>query len=381
MKRIFAFLMLFMLNWGLFAGGGQDKTTAKPEVNVWASGSDNVRMIFEKLVDAFNKNPQYNKDFTMVLQFIASGGGTQSIENRVLAAYQAGQKNTTFDIIEVGDTQMTVFLQEGGPGLLQRFDPSKIPNLAGVSARPVMGAEYYVPYRGTTVLMAYNSDVITNPPKTTAELTRWIKEHPARFAYNSPDTGGAGGSFVSTAVYNFLPRESLMSSDEKWVSRWDQGFGYLKEIHPYLYKSSGRVVYPNKNQGTLDLLNSREIDMTPAWADMAISGIKNGSLPKSIKIYQIEPAFTGSLMAFCIPTIGRYPEYAHAFINFMLSPEAQNILLTDMAAIPLIENSKLDPLEAATVKDLKVDDFRTISIGSLGTTMNRIWNETIATLP
>jgi putative spermidine/putrescine transport system substrate-binding protein len=209
MKKIVSFLAVFLVSWAVFAGGNQDKTPAKPEVNIWASGSDNVRMIFEKLVDTFNKNPQYNKDFTMVLQYIASGGGTQALENRVLAAYYAGQKNTTFDIVEVGDTQMTVFLQEGGEGLLQRFDPSKIPNFAGVSARPVIGTEYYVPYRGTTVVMAYNSDVIKNPPKTTAELTQWIKEHPARFAYNSPDTGGAGGSFVNTAIYNFLPQDAL----------------------------------------------------------------------------------------------------------------------------------------------------------------------------
>ncbi|MDR1903115.1 MAG: extracellular solute-binding protein [Treponema sp.] len=382
MKKSIAFLLVIMTAMSVFAAGTQNRGGgAKPEVNIWTSGSDNVRMIFEKLVDVFNKDPRYNQNFTMVLQHMASGGGTQTIESRVMAAYQSGQKNTTFDIVEVGDTQMSVFLTEGGPEMLLKYDPAKIPNFAGVTARPPIGQEYFVPYRGTTVVMAYNSDVVRNPPKTTRELTQWIKDHPGRFAYNSPDTGGAGSAFVSTAIYNFLAPESLLSNDPKWATQWDQGFAYLKEIHPYLYKSSGKVVYPNKNQGTLDLLTSKEIDMAPAWADQALTGVKTGGLPSSIKIYQIDPSFTGSLMSLCIPSFGRYPEEAHAFINFLLSPEAQNILLADMAAIPLIENSKLDAKEAASVKDLDVSNFRTISIGALDQEMKKLWNETIATLP
>ena len=29
-----------------------------------------------------------------------------------------------------------------------------------------------------------------------------------------------------------------------------------------MYKSSGKVVYPNKNQGTLDLLANKEVDIS-----------------------------------------------------------------------------------------------------------------------
>jgi putative spermidine/putrescine transport system substrate-binding protein len=229
--------------------------------------------------------------------------------------------------------------------------------------------------------MAYNSDTVPNPPKTQAELTAWIKANPGRFAYNSPDSGGAGGAFVQTAIYNYLPVEALTSTDEKWMAQWGQGFEYLKEIHPYLYKSSGKVVYPNRNQGTLDLLTSKEIDMAPAWADQTITGVKTGTLPASVKLYQMNPSYTGSLQVFGIPTFGSNPEAAHAFIDFCLSPKAQNILLADMAAIPLIPAPKLDPREAASVRDLDVSAFRISSIGMMGTELNRQWNETIAIMP
>jgi putative spermidine/putrescine transport system substrate-binding protein len=65
----------------------------------------------------------------------------------------------------------------------------------------------------------------------------------------------------------------------------------------------------------------------------------------------------------------------------MLSPEAQNILLSEMAAIPLIENSKLNQADAAAVRELDVSNFRTLSIGSLGAELYKRWNETISTLP
>ncbi|MDR1636380.1 MAG: extracellular solute-binding protein, partial [Treponema sp.] len=169
--------------------------------------------------------------------------------------------------------------------------------------------------------------------------------------------------------------------DPKWKDQWSPGFDYLKEIHPYLYKSSGKVVYPNKNQGTLDLLASKEIDMAPAWADQSLTGIKTGTLPASTKIYQIDPAFTGSINIMGIPSFGTQSEAAYAFIDFLLTSKAQNILLSEMAAIPLIPASLLDAKDAASVKDLDVSAFRINTIGELGQELYRVWNETIAVLP
>ena len=43
-----------------------------------------------------------------------------------------------------------------------------------------------------------------------------------------------------------------------------------------MYQSSGKVVYPEQNQGTLDLLANKEVDMVPAWADMALTQMETG---------------------------------------------------------------------------------------------------------
>ena len=363
-----------------FAAGGSSRAGGKPELNVWAGGSDNIRMLMEDLADMFNKNPKYNQICTMKVQFMPSGSSTQSLEDRLLAAYNSGQKNTTFDIVETNASNILRFQTEGGPDIFLPFDPAKIPNYAGVSARPPRGADVLVPYRGTTVLMIYDSARVSNPPQNNQELVEWVKANPGRFGYNSPDSGGAGGSFVRTALYNFLPAEALMSDDPKWMEEWDRGFNLLKEIHPYLYRSSGRVVYPNRNQGALDLISNKEIDMCPMFADMVITQTKSGYIPSTVKLYQMNPALTGNLVGFVIPSFGRYYEEAHAFIDFMLSVEAQDLSLAQNASIPVIDPSRLNPQNAAAIMGVS-GGFRTEALGSIGAEISRRWNDTIATLP
>lgn len=378
MKRILALVLSFTLVLGLLgAFGGASASAEGKTLNIWVAASDNLRILYEAWIEVFNASAEYNPDgHTAVLQFLPAGAGGQAIDDKLLAAVGAGQQNTDFDLVELGDDQTARLLGEA-PDLMMPYDASKIPNLANVSARPPIGAEFFMPYRGTTVVMAYNSEAVPEPPKTRDELTQWIKDHPGRFTYNTPGTGGAGDSFARTSVYNLMPEEALMSDDAKWTEEWDAGFAYLAEIHPFLYKSGDRVVYPNKNQGSLDLLAEGQIDMCPIWADMAISQIQQGTLPATTKIYQIDPSLTGAVNTLAIPTIGSNPEGAHAFMNFVLSPEAQLLQLKQIAAIPLIQ---VEDDAAALVADLDVSKFRTQSIGELYVQFNMRWEEDIATL-
>ncbi len=354
-------------------------TAKKKTFTIWAGGSDNVKQQFIQQVEKFNATN--TEGYTAQLQFIVSGTGVQGLRERIIAAKLAGQANTDFDVIELGGDEVLQYVSEGGDDIFLSLDKAKIPNIADLKFPATYRDDLVIPYRGTTVVLAYNSEAVPNPPTTTEELYQWIKEHPGRFAYNTPDSGGAGSSFVSTSIYNFLPEEAMTSPDEKWTAEYDKGFELLKELHPYMYKSGGKIVYPNKNQGTLDLLANKEVDMIPAWADMAISQTRAGTLPTSTKICQITPSFTGSTVVFGIPSIGSNSEGAYAFINYMLSPEAQNIALDNMAAIPVIDFAKLDQNLLPFISSLKIDSFRIMSTGTLGDIRNERWYSEIATLP
>lgn len=383
-KKITAVIMSLAMGAAFMTGcSGAGNTTAqkagngKSVVTVWAGGSDNVRVQFEKQIETFNTSQD---KYEAKLEFITSGTGAEGLFDRVVAAKKAGQTKTNFDVIELGGDEVTKYISEGGEDFFVTLDRSKIPNAENLKVESTYRNDLVIPYRGTTVVLAYNSDVVKEPPKTAEELYQWIKDHPGRFAYNTPSSGGAGGSFVVTSIYNYLPEEALTSSDESWKEKWGEGFDLLKELHPYMYQSSGKVVYPNKNQGTLDLLANKEVDMVPAWADMALTQMKQGTLPESIRISQIDPSFTGSPVVLGIPSIGSNEDGAYAFIDYMLSADAQNIALDSMAAIPVIDYSLLDPELTKTIETLKVDSFRMSSLGTLGTELYEEWDKEIGTL-
>ncbi|MDO5141423.1 MAG: extracellular solute-binding protein [Eubacteriales bacterium] len=363
------------------SGGGSDATDpgagGKSTVSLWATGSDNVRAVFESLTKDFNAR---SDEYEVKLNFMLSGTGAQTLADMVSAAVKAKQTNTDYDLVDWSGDDLSKIVSQVGEDAFVKLDPAKLPNAASVEAKSSVATDYVQPYRGTTVILAYDSDKVPTPPQTWDELVEWMKANPGRFAYNAPGTGGSGDSFARTAVYNTLPEELFTSDDPANTEKWDEGFAFLKDIHQYMYSSSGKVVYPAKNQGTLDLLNQGEIDMCPNWADMVLSQRAQGAIRDSIQITQLDPALTGSLQTLSIPTIGSNEEGAYAFINYMLSPEAQQILVEEMAAIPLIDTTDMDMTGYEDLAGLDVSNFRIMSIGDLSTDFNMRWDSEIGAI-
>ena len=385
-RRLTAALMAGALAAGAVGCGGSAGTeggngaSSDNTVTIWATGSDNVRQIYETLVEDFNTNSEYAGTYQAELQFMLSGTGAQTLPDMLASAFKANQTNTDYDLVDLSGDDLSKIVSLIGEEALVQLDDAKIPNAGRVTAQSTVAADYVQPYRGTTVILAYDSEKVANPPKTMDELTAWMEANPGRFAYNAPGTGGAGDSFARTSVYNFLPEEAITSDDPAWEEQWDEGFAYLESIHPYMYTSGGSIVYPNKNQGTLDLLNQGEIDMCPNWADMVLSQRAEGTLKDTIKIAQIDPAFTGSLQFLAIPTFGSNEDGAYAFIDYMLTDEAQEIMVRQMAAIPLVDTANIDMTGFEDVENLDVSNFRIMSIGDLSTDFNQRWDSEIATL-
>lgn len=379
-KRILA-CALTVASLCTMAGCGQKSaSTTKQTITLWATGSDNMRQGYQALQDGFNKST-YGQKYNLKVEFIMSGTGGQSLQDRLAAAKKAGKKKTNFDLLDLNASEYEAYTTKGGKDLFSKLDFSKIKNYKNLKAK-LSGEEknQLMPYRGTTVVLAYDSDKVKNPPQTADELYQWIQDNPGQFAYNSPSTGGAGQSFVTTAIYNQMPEEALMSSDTKWESQWNKGFDLLKKLHSSMYKSGGSVVYPNKNQGTLDLLTNKEVSMIPTWADMYLSAKEMGTMPSSIKITQIEPGFTGTLASLAMPSIGSHSDGCYAVMDYMLSKEAQNTLLSKMAAIPVIDTKGLDQDKVKLISNLDITKFRNSNIGALSDDLNKKWDEEIATL-
>lgn len=373
-KKILAVLTTLMM--GMLAGCGTDASVAET-VNVWATGSENVQETFEKLVQGFQE--QSKGKYSAVLHFVPVGSD-ESLSDLLIGTYKSGKLETEFDVVELGDDTLSNIIAQTDEEILTKLNLDKIPNAEGVTAQPVVASGRVQPYRGTTVMLAYNSETVPEAevPKTMEELTAWIQAHPGRFAYNAPGTDGAGDAFVRTTIYNQIAdKDALMSSDPKWEEKWDAGFTQLGQLHPYLYREGEKVTYPEKNEEVLSLLAQGQIDMCPSWADMVLSKRRAGTLPEHIKLATIEPAFTSAVQGVAVPTFSTNKEGGTAFINYLLSPEAQGILVQEMAAIPL-KTKGVDMAGAEELLQIDISSFRTQALGELVADLNQRWREEIA---
>ena len=367
------------------AGGSAAAKTDVPTVTIWGSGGQEVRDALQVIADMYNADPDYNTKAKVEVQFVVSGTNEQSLPDRLAAAYKAGETNTDFDLIALDDSGVSQILAQTADDFFETIDTSKLANYDNLIYKENVVGDTFIPYRGTAVFLAYNSDNVENPPKTDEELYQWIKDNPGRFGYCDPSTGGSGYSFVANTIYNQLPDEATTSADRTWetdhTEEWDNAFKLLEDLHPYLYQTAGKVQYAIKNQGTLDLLATNEIDMCPAFANMVLNQKNMGTLPEAIKLTQIEPAFMGALAGFCIPQIAQDKEAALSVIDYFLSYEAQAADWNQMYASPVVDTTKLEGLDHADwLEEVNLDSLRYLAIGDLAVDIRSRWTDEIGIL-
>lgn len=374
------------LTFSLLAGCGGSKETDSPaqgrdassggsasqepvKFNFYFTGSQNVKDLWDTLVPMFE---QQNDKVKVELVYIPSGTGAEPTYDRILAAKQAGKGSGGIDLYEDGIVAVTQGVKDD---VWETLDEERIPNLANVNAQTMNDVSYRaIPYRSSAVVLAYDSAKIASPPTTLDELLEWIRQHPGKFAYNDPSTGGSGSSFVQTVIYKDLPEEEIHNSDPSVMEKWDSGFETLKELGAYVY---GKGIYPKKNQGTLDLLMNGEVDMIPAWSDMVLQQQNEGLLPDTIKMQQITPGFNGGPTYLMVNKESDKKEAIYQFLDFVLSPEAQSVIVEKMNGFPGIELKNM-PQETQDKFKGVAEGFRTFNIGDLGTEINKRWQSEVA---
>jgi putative spermidine/putrescine transport system substrate-binding protein len=259
-----------------YAGAAEAKT-AKPvnkTIHVFLSADTNIQVLWEqKLVPAFvAANPGYKVDVVLDLH-----GAHDAQTTAKITAASITKKDPGYDVIDGG-----FVANLGDSALLVKPTSKLIPNLKDVPATLIdQGHGGGIPYRGSSVLLAYNSSKVTSAPKTFDDLITWIKANPGKFTYNTPASGGSGKSFVTAAVdkYTSAADRTKMANDylPELETNWTQGFDLLASLNPYVYQKG---VYPTGNAAILNLLASGEISMAPVWSDQFNTGLDNGNHSK-----------------------------------------------------------------------------------------------------
>jgi putative spermidine/putrescine transport system substrate-binding protein len=299
-------------------------------INLYASGDVNVQSLWQKyLIPGFEKT---NKGIKVNLIF--SEHGTQ--DTTTLARIGAAVKQRKWPGIDLVDGGLVTTLAIDG--LTQPVAKATAPNVKNVDSKlltPVKGAA--VPYRGSSVVLAYDSKNVATPPKTLSALLAWIKAHPGKFTYNSPNSGGSGYAFAETVVDSTLSQGTLTQMQQGYVpdleTQWKQGFDLLHSLNQYVYQG----VYPNGNQAILDLLAKGQIWVAPVWSDQSLTALKTGALPASVKLTQISnPSMTGGAAYLGIPKTAKNKVDVYKFVNYVLSPAAQTQIINVMSGFPAI---------------------------------------------
>jgi len=339
-------------------------------LNFYSGGDVNVKDLWEN-----NLLPMYRKSHPGVsvnLVFSSHGDNDAATVDRMAAAKKAG-KVSGIDLLEgpVDDA--------GSAGLMDKLSAQKVPLLARVSPGVVARAHSFgVPYRASSVVLAYDSSRVKNPPKTVAALLDFINKNPGQFTYNTPDTGGSGNAFVTRIV-----RGGISASDSSFFETdydagkeksWDQGLATLKALAPKLY---GGGQYSQNNVGTLQLLGKGAIQMGPVWSDMGLSYLKQGLLPANIKLTQLDPPLAGGAAYLGVPADSVNKAAAYAFLNWLLTPEVQAIVVDKMNGYPGVQLKYMPAAVQAKYGDIATDFSYGFS-SKFGSDMNRLWYERVA---
>ena len=126
-------------------GGGDASGGDKKAVSLWATGSDNVREIFEALVSDFNTNSEYAGQYEVTLQFMLSGTGAQTLADMLAAAAKAGQTNTDYDIVDLSGDDLSKVVSLIGQERFVKLNSNKIPNSSSVEAKSSIATDYCQP--------------------------------------------------------------------------------------------------------------------------------------------------------------------------------------------------------------------------------------------
>ncbi len=295
-----------------------------------SDGDVNIQNLWQKaMLPAFNK---VCPDIKINFIFDTHSVNANLTVSKIAAAIQQKQAVP----IDVADNSVA----EAGAqaGLMQTLTAAEIPNIANVDKTALARFKgTAIPYRGSSVLLAYDSTKVTAPPKTLKDLLTWITANPGKFTYNTPDSGGSGYSFVESVIDSHISADDLAKMQTDYLpdmeSTWNQGLAELKSLTPSIYQN----VYPKGNQAVLNLMGSGEIEMAPVWSDQFLSAQSQGQIGKEWKVSQIsDPSFTGGAAYMGIVNTTTHAKAAEAFVNWVLEPAQQGTIVTTISGFPAI---------------------------------------------
>ena len=254
--------------------------------------------------------------------------GSRTIFEKLLADKQAGKAQGDVDVAMVHQKFMAWAMPEDL--LLQYADGLETwQYMSAGDVKNALGTDingYAMPMFHSQTALAYDPDVVPDPPQSYDELVAWVQANPGKFGYNGIKGGMSGVSFTIGWVYwktgKYEKYAVTGPFEEAEVASWEQAFKDLKDFNEYVTITAGNV-------GTLDALNRGEIAMGPVWVDMFYTFMAEGKLDPKVRLALPAPGMPGQPMYFVIPKNAKNPEWAKKWIEYVTSPKVQGEVIID----------------------------------------------------
>jgi putative spermidine/putrescine transport system substrate-binding protein len=373
MKKQLVLLLVSSITAGMVVAQSLAQSAKPVTINFYSSGDVNVKNLWEASLFPLYQKQNPNVQFNLI--FSQAGAGNQAMIDRMAAAKKSGQESG-IDILEGAVSEAA------DAGLLTAVDAKKVWRMNRVEANVAARLKGFgVPYRGSSVVLAYDSSKVAKPPTSLEDLLAWIQKNPGQFTYNTPDTGGSGNAFVTRVLKLGIDDKSANTFETDYdaalVGQWDKGFETLKTISKSLYNGGQNS---KNNAETLQLLAKGAITMGPVWSDQGLSALKNGSLPANIKLVQIKPPFSGGSSYLGVAADSPNKAEAFKFLNWLLSDEPQSIVTDKMNGYPGIKIAFM-PDDVRKKFGAFAKSFSFGFSSKFGADMNRLWYEKVAGTP
>lgn len=254
--------------------------------------------------------------------------GSRLIFEKLKADRDAGRKVGDVDVAMVHQVFMTWAMEEGDLLLKYAPDLATYEYITAADAKNALGANvdgYVMPMFHSQTAIAYNPEMVSDPPESYEELVKWVEENPGMFGYNGIKGGMSGVSFTVGWLYwktGKYDQYAAGAFDEAEVDTWTPALEEMKKFNENVTFTAGNV-------GTLDALNRGEIAMGPVWVDMFYTFKQEGKLDPKTKLALIEPGMPGQPMYFVIPANAPHADAAKQFVEYVTSPQIQGEVVID----------------------------------------------------
>jgi putative spermidine/putrescine transport system substrate-binding protein len=135
--------------------------------------------------------------------------------------------------------------------------------------------------------------------------------------------------------------------------------------------------HPNGNVAVLQLLGQQNIWMATVWSDQGLDFSKRGQLPKSVKFLQLNPPLFGGDATVTLPAGSAHLEGTLTLLNWLLTPEAQTMVINVVSGYPGIDWKYMPEAVRAQFKDV-AKPYAPLPNSKYLADLKRLWHEQVA---